>query len=128
MSPTQRTLAVLRRRGALPAVVERWNPHARIRQDLYGFVDLVVMDDEPGLLAIQATAAGGSERQRKIEASPLAVEWLKRGLRLQVWSWRKLAAYKKDGTRAKRDRRVARVVEAAILDGELVWGEAFDVE
>jgi len=34
-----RSMAILRREGYVVAVVERWNPHVRIRQDLYGFLD-----------------------------------------------------------------------------------------
>jgi hypothetical protein len=36
MSPTQRSLAHLRRLGYQARVVERWNPFARVRQDLFG--------------------------------------------------------------------------------------------
>ena len=42
--PTQRTLARLRQEGALEvAIVEHWNPHARIRQDLFGFIDILAI-------------------------------------------------------------------------------------
>jgi hypothetical protein len=36
VTPTQRSLAYLRAEGWQVAIVERWNPHARIRQDLFG--------------------------------------------------------------------------------------------
>jgi len=42
ISPTQRTLLALRKRGCLAAVVEKWNPHVRrpdggsgVRMDLF---------------------------------------------------------------------------------------------
>jgi hypothetical protein len=37
-SPTARTLPRLRREGRTACVVERFNPHAKIRQDLFGFI------------------------------------------------------------------------------------------
>ena len=43
MTPTQRTLAECRRRGWTAAVVEKWNPHARIRQDLFGCIDILAV-------------------------------------------------------------------------------------
>lgn len=42
-SPTQRTLAECRKRGYTAQVVEKWNPHARIRQDLFGVIDIVAI-------------------------------------------------------------------------------------
>jgi hypothetical protein len=46
-SPTQRTLQHLRAAGfPLVQVVERWNPHARIRQDLYGCIDVLAVGNE----------------------------------------------------------------------------------
>ena len=40
-SPTQRTLKRLRDLGYLAEVVERWNPHAKVRNDLFGFGDVM---------------------------------------------------------------------------------------
>ena len=69
MTPTQRSLAYLRNEGYLVAIVEHWNPFARIRQDLFGFIDLLaIRRDET--LAVQVTASGVSSRVHKIEASP----------------------------------------------------------
>jgi hypothetical protein len=93
-SPTQRSLDYARRQGWLPGVVERWNPHARIRQDLFGFVDLVVVDDEPGVLAVQATSgANVASRLRKIREleTGAPARWLRAGNRIEVWGWRKAA-------------------------------------
>jgi hypothetical protein len=44
-SPTQRSLRHMRDLGYLVAVVEHWNPHARIRQDLFGWIDLLAIRD-----------------------------------------------------------------------------------
>jgi hypothetical protein len=66
-SPTQLTLRHLREQGwPLVAVVEHWNPHARIRQDLFGFVDVLAV--RPGeTLAVQTTtSAHVADRIRKM--------------------------------------------------------------
>lgn len=91
MSPTQRTLAECRARGWTVAVVERWNPHARIRQDLFGFIDLLAIREDGHLLAIQACAGPShAARRTKIEAAPLLAAWLSSPARsVEVWSWAK---------------------------------------
>lgn len=122
--PAQRCLEHCRKLGWLPAVVEFWNPHVKRRKDLFGFLDLVVMDDEPGLLGIQSTGGSGdvAAHVAKLAEIPAVVEWLQRGLRLEIWSWRKLAAYKLDGTRAKRDRWALKRRVASLEGGKVVWG------
>ncbi|MDH5251877.1 MAG: hypothetical protein OEW25_01010 [Nitrospira sp.] len=93
MSPTQRTLAELRKRGYTAYVVERWNPHAKIRQDLFGFIDILGMRPGEPLLAIQATSAGNvNARVTKIMATPLSQDWISTGSRLEVWGWAKRGA------------------------------------
>lgn len=96
ISPTSRTLKVLRARGAVPAVVERWNPGARVRQDLYGFIDIVAMEPgQTGLLGVQATSESGGNvaaRLVKIAAEPRAALWLDAGNRIVVHGWGKKGA------------------------------------
>ncbi len=90
-SPTARTLKYLRDEGCKVAIVEKWNPHARIRQDLFGFIDLLVMDDNYAcLLGIQVTAgASHAARRTKSLAEPNLAEWLGRGQRFEIHSWAK---------------------------------------
>lgn len=48
-------------------VVEKWNPYARVRQDLFGAIDIVAI--KPGLmtLGVQTTTAGNmSARVQKL--------------------------------------------------------------
>ena len=93
MSPTQRSLKYLRDEGYLVAIVERWQPFARIRQDLFGFIDLLaIRRDET--LAVQVTASGVSARVKKIEASPLLGRVREAGWKIAVHGWRKNAAGK----------------------------------
>lgn len=91
-SPTQRTLALYRKQGYTCQITERWNPFAKVRQDLFGGIDILCMkDEEKGLLGIQTTStAHAAERTRKLLAEPKMKTWVKTGNRLLVVSWRKL--------------------------------------
>jgi len=92
-SPTQRSLEYLRDQGYLCAIVEHWNPFARIRQDLWGWADiLAIRKDE--VLAVQVTASAVSERIKKIEASETLPKVRDAGIRIEVHGWRKNSAGK----------------------------------
>lgn len=92
-SPTQRTLAELRKQGFTAYVVEKWNPHAKIRQDLFGFIDILAMKPCEPLLAVQATSTGNiSARIQKIADTSLGLDWISTGNRLEVWGWAKRGA------------------------------------
>ena len=87
--PTQRSMEYCRKEGMLAGVTERWNPHARIRQDLFGFIDLIVLDGA-GAIGVQATSGpNASKRLRKIIEEPKARTWLENGQRIEIWAWRK---------------------------------------
>lgn len=91
MTPTQRTLKLLRDEGYLAAVVERWNAHARVRQDLFGVVDVIGIR-EGETLAVQATSASNvSARVRKIADSEATPVIRAAGWRFVVHGWRKAA-------------------------------------
>ncbi len=88
--PTQRTLAALRKSGCLCAVVERWNVHAKIRQDVFGFIDILAVHPAGGIIGVQCTSATNhTGHRRKILDEPRALEWLKGGGRIHLWSWEK---------------------------------------
>ena len=91
MTPTARTLVLLRRRGYMADVAERWIPRANIRRDLFGRIDVAaVHPQEPGVLGVQATTAPHvSARVKKATALPALRAWLDAGNRFQVWGWRK---------------------------------------
>lgn len=110
-SPTQRTLAALRKDGYACAITERWNPHARIRQDLYGFIDILAIKPEYGILGVQACAgASHATRRAKILAEPRAKLWLETGGRIAVCSW------SKKGARGKRKLWEPRVEHVHLSD------------
>lgn len=92
-SPTQRTLQHLRKAGyPLVQVVEKWNPHARVRQDLFGIIDVLAVGPD-GILAVQCTSADNvPSRLTKLRASA-ALEVLKSaGIAVHVHGWRKRRA------------------------------------
>ena len=90
--PTQRSLELLRNRGYLVAVVERWNQHAGIRQDLFGFVDVLALRDGE-TLAVQATSSSNvSAHVQKIANHPHVDAVRKSGWRIVVHGWVKRAS------------------------------------
>tara|TARA_R100000234_G_C4984049_1_gene172373 strand:+ start:516 stop:911 length:396 start_codon:yes stop_codon:yes gene_type:complete len=90
-SPTQRSLQHCRKNGWIAGVVEKWNQYARIRQDLFGCIDMIVIDDlEQGPLAVQATSGSGhAARRKKSIAEPRLKLWLESPARFEIWSWSK---------------------------------------
>lgn len=65
-SPTQRSKAYLEGQGYKVAIVEHFNQFARIRQDLFGFVDLIGIKAGE-TLAVQTTSGSNvSARVKKI--------------------------------------------------------------
>jgi hypothetical protein len=89
MSPTQRSLKRLRDEGYTVAITERWNPFARVRQDLFGFADLLAMKSGE-ILAVQTTTASHfAEHRRKINSEARTQTWLAAGGRIQLHGWNK---------------------------------------
>ena len=90
-SPTARSLKHLRAEGYTAAVVEHWNPHARIRQDLFGFVDVLGIR-EGETIAVQATSGSNvSKRVDKIAEHANVSAVREAGWRIVVHGWRKNA-------------------------------------
>lgn len=99
LTPTQRTLRELRGMGRLVGTVERWNPHVRrgdgglgIRQDLFGFIDLIALDPARGIVGVQTTGQDFAGHLRKIteERAEPCIEWLRCGGVVELWGWRKI--------------------------------------
>lgn len=89
MTPTQLTLRKLRADGYIAEVVERWNPHANVRNDLFGFVDVLALRGNE-TLAIQATTAPNvMARVNKIANSPQIGSVREAGWTIRVWGWGK---------------------------------------
>lgn len=115
-TPTARTLLECRKQGWLAQTVEKFNHHTKRRIDVFGFGDVLVVDDIPGSLLVQACSDGGSRgsdaatRVHKIctECGPAARRWLERGNRIEVWAWGKR------GARGKRKLWTLRKVEITL--------------
>lgn len=94
MSPTQRTLAELRKRGYMASVTERWNPFAKIRQDLFGIIDVLAVGNGE-TVAVQCTSGSNlSSRLKKIADSDATPILRKSGWRILAHGWRKNSAGK----------------------------------
>jgi len=88
-SPTQRSLAHARAEGWTAAIAERWNPYAKIRQDLLGWIDLIVLRDGE-IVGVQTTSGSNhAARRTKILASPTYDAWRRAGGKAEVWTWAK---------------------------------------
>ena len=98
LSPTQRTLRMMRERGLKAAIVEKWNAHAGpfgVRQDLFGIIDVLCLDPERGVVGIQSCGSSFSQHWRKLteECYQETFDWLSTpGTSLELWSWRKVKA------------------------------------
>ena len=112
-SPTQRTLKALRDLGMECEVVEKFNPYAgpmkadgtgRVgqRKDLFGFIDIIALDPDRGVIGVQSTGQGFSQHHKKIteECREKAIKWLSTpGTYLELWGWRKVV--KERGSKVK---------------------------
>ena len=91
-SPTQRTLAALRAQGYTAEVVERFNHFAKVRHDLFGFIDVLAIRENE-VLGVQACAgSSASARVKKIEEHDNLSAVRKAGIRIEVHAWRKLVS------------------------------------
>ena len=87
VSPTQRSLAEMRKRGYLCAVVEHWNPFAKIRQDLYGFIDIICIGEDE-TIGVQSTSYSNvSARVSKISNHDNTGAVRKAGWKILVQGW-----------------------------------------
>lgn len=89
ISPTQRSLALLRQRGYLVHIAERWNPFAHIRQDAFGVLDLIAV--KPGeILGVQTTSdANLAARRTKLLAADATLTLILAGFQIVLHGWSK---------------------------------------
>lgn len=89
MSPTERTLKYLRGLGYFAVVTERWNPFAKVRQDLFGIVDVLAVR-RGETLGVQCTSAPNvASRVTKIADHESTPRLREAGWRLEVHGWTK---------------------------------------
>lgn len=107
VSPTSRTLNLLRKRGWTCGIVERYISFIRIRVDLYGFIDIVGIHPKRGILGVQTTTTSNqSARITKILKEPRAKIWLKSGGKIRVMGWSKKGARGKRKTWQVSERNI----------------------
>lgn len=127
MSPTERTLKLFKEKGFTSQVVERWNPYAGVRVDLFGVIDLVCVQPGYGIIGVQTTSGSGhSSRCSKAAAEPRIKTWLLSGGQFVVCSWRKLKPRGVKKVRWTEKIAVARVVNNSIMFTENSDWEVMD--
>lgn len=98
MTPTERSMKLLRERGYLVSRCEHYNFYAKKRFDLFGVFDIVAVHPltfPPGALAfgitgIQSTTASNlSSRRQKIARSEAAKAWKANLGNIYLHGWRK---------------------------------------
>ena len=90
MSPLQRSVKQLRAEGWIVAKVEHWNPWGKVRQDLFGILDLLCIQDIH-TLGVQVTTMGQKQpHMRKMKASKMLPLLKKANWIIILHSWRKL--------------------------------------
>lgn len=77
--------------GQTAQVVEKWNPYAKVRVDLFKFIDIVSIDPEAKEIhGVQTTSQSNiTTRIKKILDLPEAKEWLQSGGKIFVHGWAK---------------------------------------
>jgi hypothetical protein len=79
---------MLRARGYLCKVVEHWNGHAKIRQDLFGCDILAIRRGCPPTLVQTTTQSNQSARIAKLRALPSTAFLLRAGWEIVVHGWK----------------------------------------
>jgi hypothetical protein len=89
LTPTARTLALLRREGFIVAPVERWLPAVNRRSDVWGFGDVLAANPAARtVLIVQATTADHvAGRLAKARTRPELAAWLRAGGAFEVHGW-----------------------------------------
>ena len=88
ISSVMRTLKRLRDDGWLCAVVEHLNPHVKIRQDLFGIVDILALKPGEGTLAVQVCQGKDKiEHVYKVEMNPKLDTLVGAGWNVEIWAW-----------------------------------------
>ncbi len=88
-SPTQRTLAEMRKRGYFCQVVEKFNSFTKTRNDLFGFIDVLCLGENE-IVGVQATSYSNlSSRVSKIADHENVAHVRKSGIRILAHGWKK---------------------------------------
>ena len=120
ISPTQRTLKAMREQGRLCGIVERFTRYGGshgIRQDLFGFIDIICIDPASGIVGVQSCGSAFSQHTAKMtgETNEMLCEWLKHA-KAELWSWRKVKV-------GRAERWAPRVADFRLSGESIIWVE-----
>ena len=123
MTPTQRTLKAMREQGRVCGIVEKYNAFVGkfgIRQDLFGFIDIIAIDPVQGIIAIQSCGQDFAGHINKIqeERNEACFEWLKHAP-VELWGWRKVKLQR--GGKAMRWK--PRIADIVLSGNDIVINE-----
>ena len=115
----ERTLVEIKKAGLDYQIVEHWNPYSKRRIDLFGIIDLLVLDN--GIVGYQVCGADYQPHIKKIteDEKEKTIKWLNSNGRLEIWSWRKLKKVR--GMKAMEWK--PRIADVLIVNGELYLEE-----
>jgi len=99
--PTQLTLRDNRAMGRLIEICERWQINPKVpgggyRKDLFGFLDMIALDPDEGIIGIQSCGQSFAAHLKTMVDSemvtPNVIKWLTSPSKpkLELWGWRKL--------------------------------------
>lgn len=87
-STTVLSMEYMNHGGWTCARVEHWNAFAKIRQDLFGWADIIAYHPQKGIALIQTTGATHfSHRKVKMLASPHLAGWKRAGGHIWLHEW-----------------------------------------
>ena len=88
-SPTTRSKSYYEKQGYKVAIVEKWNPHVGIRQDMFGLFDLIAVGFGD-TIGVQTTSYSNmAKRVTKITEADITPILRKCGWKLVVHGWKK---------------------------------------
>jgi hypothetical protein len=123
MTPTQRTLKLLRDNGYTAGIVERYISYGKFgnRVDLFGIIDIIAIKPD-WILGVQSCGMTFSNHKKKIteQNKEQTLEWLSSGGRLILVGWRKLKI--KRGGRAFK--YMPRICSFQKLGDEIITNES----
>lgn len=92
MSPTQRSLALLRSEGFIADVCERWVPGANVRRDLFGLGDILAFHPvRRVIMLVQTTTRSNlATRRKKADALKAMTGWTQSGGEIEFHGWKKV--------------------------------------
>lgn len=104
-TPSAKTINTLKNDGYIVANVEKVIPRCFIKQDLYGFIDILAIHKQTfKMLGLQTTSRSNhNARLDKALSLKNLYYWLMTGASFQVWSWGK---YKIERGSRKTEERI----------------------